>query len=132
MIINSNQFIQEDAICYIRHLKNLSPGYQKSAYPDYTIFMPNKFYWPTENLTYFKLATYLQVDDIIPEVAHVGYPHASQISYYIKLKNVLAAQLREDVFQLYFSNDLSLYIYNEEAYKNLLEDLQDNETPGII
>lgn len=115
IVTDKGFLIRQESICYIRHIKQLSTGYDSSYYPEYSVFLNNislKLGAPK-----FDLSTYCKIDDIIPEVAQIGYPSKSEITYYINLKEVNIIGPEFDCFVFHFSQGMKLIIHD----KNVLE-----------
>jgi len=115
---NDGTLIRKEAICYIRHIKNLSDGYDKITYPEYSVFL-NGMQEAIENLDQVNLSLYEKVDDIPPEYA-IFYPGKSEITYYINFKKVSVVKRGTDCVDFYFSEVKKLRIFNKNVLTNII------------
>jgi len=140
MITKNNEYINNDHICFIRNIISLEKGYDKRAYPEYSIFSNKKYYIPVPDLSGINILPFYRINDTIPSIATCGYPTKSKIDYYINLKHIsliLPNVWKQqglpdsnsvlDSFEIHFFSGCSLIIYNVTSLEKLYEELENGD-----
>lgn len=120
-------FVNPEYVPYLRKILNLSEGYDKRAYPEYSLAI-NKYLLPLTENEYqnFKKDNFHEITVTIPNFASFEYPRGSTISYHVNIKQIsFINNIQEDAFEIFFcSLNNRLAIYSKEAYKPLIEKME--------
>ena len=130
MITKDNWYINEKAICWIRHIKKLAPGYYLDAYTKYAAYSHTHFANDlTKDIKKIDLSKFFCISDCTPDKAD-NVPGNSQIDYYINLCQVYTAVNFTDTWgmapyiTISFLSGYNLTVYNTEVFKTLIEALE--------
>lgn len=132
MFTSKNEYINTNEIIYVRHIKQLPAGYDKTVYPEYSLYMPNNEYITIEKFD-LKIPEFYKLEDDTTNHPCVlmGYPKDCKITYYIDLTKIVSAftgsssgYSKDDYLKINFTTRYSLIIYNKEQYEALLKVLK--------